>query len=85
MKVVDLLQAKGSLADYVHDAATDPIIVTDGGTPVAALVPIENTDLETATLATNPAFLALLERSRSRLRDEGAVSMEEMKRRFATP
>ncbi len=85
MKVVELLQAKGSLADYVHDAATDPIIVTEGGSPVAALVPIENTDLETATLATDPAFLALLERSRARLRQEGALSAEEMKRRLSAP
>ena len=58
------------------------VVITDHGQPVAALVAIENADLETASLSTNPQFLNLIERSRSRVSDEGGVSSEEMRTRF---
>jgi antitoxin (DNA-binding transcriptional repressor) of toxin-antitoxin stability system len=54
--------------------------LTVDGRPVAALVAIENTDAETASLSTNPQFLALIERSRRRV--EGGVSSAEMRRRL---
>jgi hypothetical protein len=50
--------------------------------PVAALVPIENADLETASLSTSREILELIERSRIRARTEGGISNEEMRRRF---
>jgi len=52
------------------------------GKPVAAVVPIENADLETVTLSTHPQFLALIERSRSRQKAEGGISSAEMRRRL---
>ena len=57
------------------------VTLTNKGQPVAALVPIDNADLETAALSTNPQFLALIERSRARVRKEGGISSEEMRRR----
>ena len=41
-----------------------------------------NANLETVSLSTNPQFLNLIERSRSRVSDKGGVSSEEMRRRF---
>jgi antitoxin (DNA-binding transcriptional repressor) of toxin-antitoxin stability system len=58
------------------------VIITVNGKPIAALVAIENADLETVSLSTNPAFLALIERSRARHRAEGGLSGEEMRRRL---
>ena len=58
------------------------VVITDHGQPVAALVAIENADLETVSLSTNPQFLNLIERSRAQVSDEGGVSSEEMRRRF---
>jgi hypothetical protein len=52
------------------------------GQPMAALVPIENADLETASLSTNRQFLNLIERARTRAKTEGAISSEEIRRRF---
>jgi len=49
---------------------------------VAALVGVENMDLETASLSTNPQFLALIERSRARQEAEGGISSEEMRERL---
>lgn len=84
MKTVELEAARRSLADYARDIGSEPIIVTDSGKPVAALVPIENADLETVTLSTHPGFLALIERSRARRKSEGGISPEEMRRRLGS-
>jgi hypothetical protein len=46
-------------------------------------VPIENADLETVALSTNRQSLDLIERSRSRVRTEGGISGEEIRRRFS--
>jgi prevent-host-death family protein len=83
MKVIERDEATGSLAEYAAEIDKGAIIVTNHGQPVAALVPIENTDLETVSLSTNRQFLELIERSRSRAKTEGGISSEEMRRRFA--
>jgi prevent-host-death family protein len=82
MKVIEQTDANAPLADYAADISSGPLVVTNHGQPVAALVPIENTDLETVALSTNPEFLDLIERSRARIRAEGGISREEMRRRF---
>jgi antitoxin (DNA-binding transcriptional repressor) of toxin-antitoxin stability system len=82
MKVIDKNDATATLAEYTADIASGAIIVTSAGQPVAALVPIENTDLETASLSTNPAFIELIQRSRSSRCVQGGISSEEMRQRF---
>ncbi len=82
MKVVEQTNATGTLAEYAAQIASGAVIVTSEGRSVAALVPIENADLETASLSTNREFLELIERSRTRAAAEGGVSNEEMRRRF---
>ncbi len=82
MKILERARATGSLAKYARDLNKEPVILTVGGKPVAALVPIENADLETVTLSTHPKFLALIERSRTRQKSEGGISSAEMRRRL---
>jgi prevent-host-death family protein len=82
MKTVEMKQATGPLADYARDVEKEPVVVTEHGRPVAALMPIENADRETVALSTNPQFLALIERSRRRHETEGGISTEEMRRRL---
>jgi len=82
MKVIERTAATASLADYAADIGDDPLVVTSDGQPVAALVPIQNADMETVTLSTNREFLELIERSRARVRAEGGISSAEMRRRF---
>ena len=83
MKTVDKQDATRTLADYASEIQGGAVVVTDHGIPVAALVPIENADLETVSLSTNRRFLDLIERSRSRVQNEGGMASEEMRRRFA--
>ncbi len=82
MKVVEKTDATDTLAQYAANIESGPIIVTSQGRPIAALVPIENADLETVSLGTNRSFLELIERSRARVKAEGGVSSEEIRRRF---
>ena len=82
MKIVEKKDATGTLAEYAADIQSGPLIVTSEGQPVAALVPIENADLETVELSTNRQFLDLIERSRARVQAEGGISAEEMRRRL---
>lgn len=84
MKIVEKGQATGTLAAYTEEVGNGPVVVTDQGKPVAVLVPIENADLETVALSTNPRFMQLIERSRARVRAEGGgIPIEEMRRRFS--
>jgi antitoxin (DNA-binding transcriptional repressor) of toxin-antitoxin stability system len=82
MKTLEVAQATAPLADYARDMNNEPLILTMNGTPVAALIPLENADIETVTLSTHPQFLALIERSRTRQKTEGGISSEEMRRRL---
>jgi len=82
MKVIEKADAKAPLAEYTAEVDKEPVIVTSKGKPIAALVSIENTDLETVSLSTNRKFLELIERSRARQRAEGGISSDEMRRRL---
>jgi prevent-host-death family protein len=83
MKTIEIGQASGTLADYVNRALTEPLVVTDDGTPTAVILPLANADLETVSLGTNPQFIALIERARERSRREGGISAAEMRRRVS--
>ena len=82
MRIIERIEATASLAEYTTGVKKEPVIVTQNGKPIAALVAIENADVETVALSTNRKFLALIERSRMRQRLEGGISSEEMRRRL---
>ncbi len=82
MKIIEKEKATATLAEYAGDIGSGPVIVISHGQPVAALVAIENADMETVALSTNRQFLDLIERSRARARTEGGVSSEAMRSRF---
>lgn len=81
MKTVEIAEATSPLSDYVPGLRTEPLVITDHGTPTAVMLPLDDVDLESIALGTNPAFLALIERSRARAREEGEISADEMRRR----
>jgi prevent-host-death family protein len=82
MKTLELSEATGTLAEYAREVEGEPLVLTVDGSPVAALVSVEQADLETISLTTNPRFIALIERSRARQKAEGGISSEEMRRRL---
>ncbi len=82
MKTLEVVDAVAPLAEYARNLNDEPVILTIGGKPVAALVALSNIDLETAALSNHPQFLALIERSRTRQKSEGGISTEEMRHRL---
>ncbi len=82
MKVIDTADAKASLAEYAAEMEGLPVILTSDGKPVAALVRIENADLETISLSTNQDFLDLIQQSRENSKSAKPISGDEMRRRF---
>ena len=83
MKKVELEKATKTLADYVKKVKKEPVIVTSEGKPLAVLIGLGGTDMETDSLSNNPKFIDLLERSRARLKYEGGISLEEMRELLA--
>ena len=81
MKTVEIEKASNTLAQYAR-TVNEPLVVTRNGKPLAALVPIEEVDLESLSLGTNPEFLALLEHSRRRLRRHGGIPAAKMRKRL---
>jgi prevent-host-death family protein len=80
MKTIDLSDANRSLASFVRKAGTGPLVVTKAGKPVAALVAVEEGDLETLAVGTSPVFREMITRSRARMRREGGIPEEDVKR-----
>lgn len=82
MRTVELAEAKSSLAHYARKVQKAPVVITSNGRPLAALVPIPNSDAESVSLSQNPKFLAIIDRSRARYKTEGGISPREMARRL---
>ena len=81
MKVIEIADAKESLASYAAEIG-EPVVVTRDGKPVAVLVALEDTDLEAVSLTTNPDFWNLIQRSRERHEAEGGLSRKELEARL---
>jgi hypothetical protein len=81
MKTIDVGDATDTLPDYARKGLKEALVVTRRGKPLLALTPIRRGDWESIGVATNPKFLAIIERSR-RSRRPG-LSTAEMRRRLA--
>jgi prevent-host-death family protein len=85
VKTIEIADATGALSDYAQIARRETVVVTRRGRPIAAVVPIDDTDLETLSVSTNPDFIAIIERSRARYRAEGGISLDEMRKKYRVP
>lgn len=85
MKIIDVVDATETLAAYTANIAQEPVIIMMAGKPVAALIAIENADLETVSLSTNKAFLDLIDLSRTHYQAQGGFSSAEVRRRLGLP
>jgi antitoxin (DNA-binding transcriptional repressor) of toxin-antitoxin stability system len=59
-----------------------PIVVTDRGRAIAAVISVSNADAETISLSQNPKFHTIINRSRARQKREGGLPSQEMRQRF---
>lgn len=82
MKTIDIADATASLSDYAATGLKEAVVVTRGGKPVLAVTPIRKGDWESIAVATNPKFLAIVERSRASHKPGTGISTAEMRRRL---
>jgi prevent-host-death family protein len=82
VKSLAVSEATAPLSHYLRDVRREPVIFTDDGRPVAALVSLAGVDSETGALSINPQFLSIISRSEARLKAEGGISGDEMRRRL---
>ena len=80
MKTLEIADATGPLATYARKLRRRPLIVTRRGRPMMALVPLENVDLETLSLGSDPDFIALIESSRRRTPAGTGIPIEAVRR-----
>jgi hypothetical protein len=83
LRTVDISESEREIRESLRDEQSESLIITKKGKPFAALVPLTGADMESVALALNPQFMAIIERSRKSLTDEGGISLEEMESRLA--
>jgi antitoxin (DNA-binding transcriptional repressor) of toxin-antitoxin stability system len=84
MKSIELSEVS-ALATLVLPGSQEPVILTRNGQTVAAIVPVDEQDVESLLLSVNPQFQAILDRSQKRLETEGRVSSAELRKRLGLP
>ncbi|MGH7135887.1 MAG: type II toxin-antitoxin system Phd/YefM family antitoxin [Pirellulales bacterium] len=82
MKTVEITDAAASLVKYARRAEKQPIVLTLDGEPVAALVGVENVDMETLAMSNNAKFLEIIQKSRARYKKDGGLSPDELRARL---
>jgi antitoxin (DNA-binding transcriptional repressor) of toxin-antitoxin stability system len=80
MKTIDITNATAPLSQYARELDQEPLVLTDGNQPIAALMPIDEADLDSVALGSNAKFLALLEQARAQRRAGAGLSTEEVRR-----
>ncbi|MGO9466395.1 MAG: type II toxin-antitoxin system Phd/YefM family antitoxin [Isosphaeraceae bacterium] len=80
MRNVEVTQATDSLGQSVRNLEGEPLVVTEDGVPIAALVPIDELDLESLALGSHPRFMAILEEARAQCRQGLGFSSEAVRR-----
>jgi len=71
-----------TLKELAHLTEAEPIIAMHEGTPAYAIIPLDEFDYETWALSENEDFMAIIERSRERYRQEGGVPLDEVSRQL---
>jgi hypothetical protein len=57
-----------------------PLVLTEGGHASAALMPINDADLESMALSPSPKFQAVIERAREEYRNGASLSADDVRR-----
>ena len=85
MKKIDITQATNSLGQYAHELEQEPLVLTECGHAIAALLPIDDAGLESLTLSLNPKFQSLIDRARAEYRNGSSLSAEDVRRELGIP
>lgn len=79
MKTVALEDTPLTADELATMAQDEAVILTRKGKPIAAIKNLSGADWESASLANNPHFIALIEESRRSYRQEGGIGIVDVR------
>ena len=79
---IDMTETNHPLADDIQHSESEPTVVMREGKPRAVVVSIDDVDMESLSLSTNPQFLAMIERARATHTPGTGLSSDEVRRRL---
>lgn len=80
MNRIELEKTVLTLPDLAELAQNGTVILTRKGKPLVAVKPLNGNDWESLSLAGNPQFLALIEESRRSYREQGGISLDDVRK-----
>jgi len=80
MTIIRLEEGKITLADVAQMVTQGPVLVTRHGEPVMAVIGLEDEEAEAWLLGQSLDLMELVENARRQLREEGGISLEDMRR-----
>jgi antitoxin (DNA-binding transcriptional repressor) of toxin-antitoxin stability system len=66
-------------------AQNGPVLITEHGQPVIAVIALDEAEAEAWLMGQSEELMEIVEQSRRRLRDEGGLSLEEMRQELGLP
>ena len=82
MKKICLEDTTLTAAQLANMAQKQPVILTRKGKPVVAVRDLSGLDWESISLANNPRFIAIIEESRRSYREEGGISLNDVRKQL---
>ena len=83
MKTIEITKATKPLSDYAKELDNEILVITSNKKPIAAMVSLENVDMESLSLSTNPEFMEIIEKSRKEFKLGKKLSLDEIKREIS--
>ncbi len=80
MKKIDIVRATNSLGQYARELEQEPLVLIEDGHAFAALIPIDDADLESIALSLSPKFQAVIELAREEFRNGASLSADAVRR-----
>ena len=79
MKTVAVEDTTLTAEDLATMAQKELVILTRKGNPLVAVKNLSGADWESVSLANNPKFIALVEASRCSYREQGGITLDEIR------
>ncbi len=85
MKIIPLESTDLTLPDAAELVRDGTVILTRNGKPMAAIKDLTGSDWESLSLANNPRFREIIEESRRLYREEGGISLADIRKELGLP
>lgn len=79
---IDITEANHPLSEYIQHIETEPTVVMRDGKPVAVLVSIDDVDIESLSLSTNPQFVAIIEQARATHKPGTGMNSDDVRKQL---